>query len=133
MLCHKEIRSDTMSKNKYPIGFKFNKLTIIDYLENNRCLCKCECGKIINIKNSHINEQISCGCGRIKYPIGYRFNRLTIISIGEKIDNSSEKYYKCQCDCGKIIYLRANRINKQKSCGCSTKYNIKHCYKTKTS
>ena len=44
MLCHKEIRSDAMNKNKYPIGFKFNKLTIIDYLENNRCLCKCECG-----------------------------------------------------------------------------------------
>lgn len=121
-----------MSKNKYPIGFKFNKLTIIDYLENNRCLCKCDCGNIITINSYKINKQKSCGCKNHKYPIGYKFNKLTIISTGHKIDNKPFRYYKCKCDCGNIIYIRSNAINTQKSCGCSTiKYNIKYSYKTK--
>ena len=56
-----------MTKHKYPIGYKFNKLTIIEYLgiKNNHhsyYRCQCECGKVIDILSHHIQVQKSCGC-----------------------------------------------------------------------
>ena len=132
-------RSYMGRKHKYPIGYKFNKLTIIEHLgkinKNNHQYyykCKCDCGNIITIISGNINKQKSCGCRIYKYPVGYKFNKLTIISTGNKIDNKPFRYYKCKCDCGNIIYIRSNAINTQKSCGCfTTKYNIRYSYKTK--
>ena len=137
--CGCKKRSYMGRKHKYPIGYKFNKLTIIEHLgkinKNNHQYyykCKCDCGNIITIISGNINKQKSCGCRIYKYPVGYKFNKLTIISTGNKIDNKPFRYYKCKCDCGNIIYIRSNAINTQKSCGCSTtKYNIRYSYKTK--
>lgn len=56
-------------KRKYPDGYKFNKLTIIDYLgrakskgKHSFYKCQCDCGNIINIRTQQINVQKSCGC-----------------------------------------------------------------------
>ncbi len=58
-----------MGKHKYPIGYKFNKLTIIEYLgrisqdpKHNFYKCECECGKTIVIRSQYIQVQKSCGC-----------------------------------------------------------------------
>ena len=59
-----------MSKKKYPVGYKFNKLTVLEYMgsmdkdKNNHCFykCRCECGKTIYIRTQQINVQKSCGC-----------------------------------------------------------------------
>ena len=58
-----------MARNKYPIGYKFNKLTILEYLgrmgnkpNHSYYKCQCECGKINNVLTQHIQIQKSCGC-----------------------------------------------------------------------
>ena len=65
--------------------------------------------------------------------IGKKFNRLTILEIDE--DKRQEqikaqktkirKYYKCQCDCGKIVSIRADNVisGHAQSCGCWRKDN----------
>lgn len=55
-------------KFKYPIGYRFNSLTIIGYLgaidsNNHTCyLCKCDCGNIRKIMVHNLQRQKSCGC-----------------------------------------------------------------------
>ena len=56
------------------IGKKFNMLTIVSYKKKEKCncnyfVCKCDCGKITEIRANHIlnDNQVSCGCIRIKY------------------------------------------------------------------
>ena len=58
-----------MGKPKYPIGYKFNKLTIIEFLgrmgntsRHSYYKCQCECGKTVNVLSHHIQVQKSCGC-----------------------------------------------------------------------
>lgn len=55
-----------------------------------------------------------------KYPIGYKFNKLIIIEfLGRIKENDNHSYYKCQCECGKIINVLSQHIQIQKSCGCA--------------
>lgn len=60
--------------------------------------------------------------------IGKKFNRLTILEIDEskkqeQINQNKKvrKYYICQCDCGKVVSIRADRIisGHTQSCGCA--------------
>ena len=46
------------------IGLKFNRLTILDYIGNNKFYCQCECGNTKEIKASSVilGEIKSCGC-----------------------------------------------------------------------
>lgn len=128
-----------MANNKYPLGYNFNNLTIIEYLgqidNTNHCFykCKCKCGKIIKIRTQQINVQKSCGCikpktnphkyiGKHKYPLGYKFNKLTIIEYCGNLDKKYHHcFYKCKCECGRIVNIRTQNINHQKSCGCVPK------------
>jgi hypothetical protein len=55
--------------------------------------------------------------------IGKKFNRLTVLEfIPLKERKNPRCAYKCQCDCGKIIYYRSDVIKsgRRKSCGCIT-------------
>ena len=121
-----------MAKFKYPHGYKFNKLTVIDHYttkgKNRKTYyrCRCECGKIVDIMTQHMDIQKSCGCAsrtrnNTRYPKGYKFNDLTVLEylsyMGEK---GNHTFYKCQCKCGKIIRVLSHNINKQKSCGCAS-------------
>ena len=52
-----------MPKHKYPVGYKFNKLTILGYLgqmgnssRHSYYMCQCECGKVISVVNK-INRE----------------------------------------------------------------------------
>ena len=73
--------------------------------------------------------------------IGKKFNRLTILGIDEDkrkeqiLQNKSKirKYYKCQCDCGNIVSIRANNITSghTKSCGCWRKDNNREMSKNR--
>lgn len=48
---------------------------------------------------------------------GNKYNRLTIL---ERDYSRNRIYYKCQCDCGKIVTVRADSIinGQTQSCGC---------------
>jgi len=57
-----------MGKYKYPVGYKFNKLKVLEFLgssgnnHHSYYLCQCECGKKVKILSHHIQVQKSCGC-----------------------------------------------------------------------
>lgn len=58
--------------------------------------------------------------GKPKYPVGYKFNKLTVLEFMGRMDSTSNhSYYKCQCECGKIIRVLSHNIQIQKSCGCA--------------
>lgn len=48
---------------------------------------------------------------------GKQFNKLTVLKF-ECFKNQSS-WWKCQCECGTIKYISAQRLNKIKSCGCA--------------
>ena len=56
---------------------------------------------------------------------GNKYNFLTVIAfdhIGYRKNGKSRSYWKCRCDCGKIVVLRKDEFiysySKTKSCGC---------------
>lgn len=58
-----------MGRNKFPIGLKFNHLTIVEYLgsqgdknRHTRYRCICDCGKTVDVLAQYIGKQKSCGC-----------------------------------------------------------------------
>lgn len=52
--------------------------------------------------------------------IGKKFGRLTVLEECKERDKYKYKVYKCQCDCGNIIYVNSNKLKSgnTKSCGC---------------
>ena len=51
--------------------------------------------------------------------IGKKFNRLTIIGFAYRKNN--KRYFKCECECGNIVYLPKSAVvyGYTKSCGCA--------------
>ena len=108
------------------IGQIFNSLTIIEKTQDkkyNRPVyhCKCECGKDVftTIGMMSSGDVVSCGCKRKSDIQGMRSGRLVAIeNIGK--DDKNNCIWKCQCDCGNIINVKATSIKTQrtKSCGC---------------
>lgn len=52
--------------------------------------------------------------------IGEKFGKLTVLSFeyDKKYKTCIMKYYKCQCDCGKITIKSAQNLKVSKGCGC---------------
>lgn len=59
---------------------------------------------------------------RIKDLTGKRFGRLTVLGLDVNQD-TRKTFWECQCDCGKIITTRSDRLQsgRVKSCGCYKK------------
>ena len=52
-------------KSRLTIGNKFNRWTIVQQIDENKWLCKCECGtERVKTKYEFGNSSISCGCFR---------------------------------------------------------------------
>lgn len=90
--------------------------------------CQCQCGNKISVCGSKLKsgQTQSCGClqrertsfaSRIDLT-GQRFNHLTVIESDKLI--KGQLFWKCQCDCGKIVSVRSADIRSghTKSCGC---------------
>jgi hypothetical protein len=126
-----------MSYQKYIIGTKSNRLTIIEEapreLKSNRMLrmikCKCDCGVICTITAQSFKRTISCGC-HIKEDFlqktnckpGDIFGRITVIGLCET-PKYKRRYVKCKCTCGNIKIIRAANLASGAtiSCGCYNK------------
>ncbi len=108
-------------------GKKYGKLTPTKYIkEHKKWLCKCDCGKEIEVYATNLKQghTITCGCTKNRYGdiIGKRFGRLTVIkSLGYDKDKKAT-LYDCKCDCGKIKAISRKALLKNKSktlsCGC---------------
>lgn len=59
--------------------------------------------------------------------IGNKYGRLTVLKLAPKRENSTKRYWICECECGNIIEVRtANLISGHtKSCGCLHKEILK--------
>ena len=64
------------------VGKKFNRLTVLEYLENSKWLCRCDCGNFSYVTTHRLKSgnTKSCGCLRIellsKEPGVAAFNKL---------------------------------------------------------
>lgn len=96
---------------------KINKLTILS-VNNNIANCLCDCGNIKDIKYNLIISNKSKSCKQCPRSNLYnkRFDRLLVLNYDFK-----QRKWKCQCDCGKIIFALSKSLKNKntKSCGCS--------------
>ena len=113
------------------VGKTFGSLLVVKRLEKNpdlasRCiryLCKCNCGKEVEVNGNSLRtgHTTSCGCSR------KRLNQkdLTNLTSGEitflfptNERNDGHVIWQCQCSCGKQIKLSSHEFGYRKSCGC---------------
>lgn len=110
------------------LGKKVNSLTVVRYAEKggkdvgNLWWCKCDCGKEVKVRSSHLTtgRRKTCGCYRnLKFTPGQKFSLLTVISQ-EPSKTNRGIYWKCLCDCGNECLKTATFLQKGrvKSCGC---------------
>jgi len=104
-------------KFKDRTGKKYGKLTVIKYLENQKWLCKCECGKEKIVHSKHLIPGVtkSCGCmlGRGR-SINFLGMRRKFLVCTKKI---SDTEWEWTCDCGNKVILKAPQLYHQKTCG----------------
>lgn len=108
------------------VGRQFGRLTVLKQTSKGSCLCRCECGNTITVQYSKlVNGNVkSCGCLQKKRRgrdiTGMRSGKLVALEPTDEKRNGSI-VWKCQCDCGKIVYQPAFKITGGvvKSCGCS--------------
>ena len=104
----------------------FGELTVIKPAASRqdrytRWVCKCSCGKEVEIRTDYLTSGHTTSCGHIKEQVfglknlvGQKFGKLTVIQ------NLPPENKKCQCECGNIIIVKTyNLINgNTQSCGC---------------
>lgn len=108
------------------VGDKYKHLTVKELLyykkgEPQQYLCKCDCGKEVNVLGYNLTSgnTTSCGCAAFSNLVGVRFGSLTVVkSIDERRHNSV--VWECLCDCGSTCYVPTFRLQNgdKKSCGC---------------
>lgn len=116
-------------------GQKFGRLTVLYPTEgqNGKGMhwhCKCECGNEIDVIAGSLTSGNTKSCGCLKKENAY-FTQLKLNLVGQRfgkllvIEETKERQYekvvwKCQCDCGNIVYLNTTRLRQGNdiSCGC---------------
>ena len=114
---------------------RFGRLIALERVANNKnrvmWKCQCDCGNIINVRGDYLRtgHTQSCGCKKleitantgkntIKNYVGKRFGYLTVIEDSGKRETNGSVSWKCQCDCGNIIYVATSNLPRYISCGC---------------
>ena len=115
------------------IGKRFNRLTVLEYLEQSKWRCRCDCGKEVITYGKYLKsgKVKSCGCFRNEQSrkklidlTGKKFGRLLVqYQNGRTSDN--KVLWHCKCDCGNEVdkqsaYLLSGGV---KSCGCLRSIN----------
>jgi len=136
-----------MDKFKNEIGKKYGHLTVleeagIDSSKHKLWKCQCDCGNIITARGSRLRngEKQDCGCmkrrGGFIDETGNRYGRLLVLEIDNTPRDVKNRniYWKCQCDCGKIVSVNSHclRNGSTKSCGCYTKGTETDEFQTKS-
>lgn len=130
----KEILSNKLMNDL--TGQKFNKLTVL-YLKEKQYHkiiwhCKCDCGNECDVSSSSLisGNTKSCGCLKKKNSYftnfkkdltGLKFQYLTVLEETDK-RIYGKIIWKCQCDCGNIVFLNTSSLTSGNttSCGCKT-------------
>lgn len=125
-------------------GQRFGRLTAIERVDAVKGYgmwrCQCDCGNISTVRTSSLTsgQTKSCGCLRLdnmrklsrpgarSLMPGARVGTLVVGELLSGYNGSHATYYRCQCDCGKTVLVRADRLKAgtTSSCGCKPR-NIK--------
>ena len=121
------------------IGETFGRLTVLektDKKDNGGHLyykCQCSCGNICEVTRGPLlaGRTRSCGCFKKEQLIKTKridltnqvFGHLTVIECTEQHDKAGHLLWKCQCDCGNIVYINGSNLTTKNStsCGCDRK------------
>ncbi|MCQ2536246.1 MAG: hypothetical protein MJ110_04665 [Lachnospiraceae bacterium] len=101
--------------------------------------CKCDCGKTVEFRTHRLIHEgkipVNCGCYtrslNVKDLTGQRFGKLVVLERAESrmISNHLYIFWKCRCDCGKTIEVRAAALTRTKvptrSCGCLRTHDLR--------
>jgi len=119
-------------------GQRFGKLTAIEPTEERKggyvtWKCQCDCGNIVYVTTTILKrgKRKSCGCMRkgrstVLPLLGQRYGQLTVLEKSDKRKNGAI-LWKCQCDCGNIIYVCTSHLKNgtSRSClTCASKKNV---------
>ena len=131
-----------MSRIKDLTGNKYGKLTVLS-LSNERtihnktiCICKCDCGNIVNIISNSLQtgNTTSCGCldRKVKNLVNNKYGMLTVIKYISERDSNGKVLWKCKCDCGNEVISRGESLvsGNTQSCGCLLLKRIKETQTT---
>lgn len=92
-----------------------------------RWKCRCDCGNVVTVTGSSLSKIKSCGCNMYGHNLhdltGQKFGKLTVIERAASHElpcGQFQTMWKCRCDCGSIVDVRAICLTKgtTKSCGC---------------
>lgn len=107
-------------------GEKFGDLTVLSRDKNRGdgqayWLCQCTCGNIISVSGTRLRHgKTNCGCKVKNKLINQKFGRLTVIAPTEQRAGNGCVIWKCQCDCGNLVFVRTDCLTSgnTQSCGC---------------
>lgn len=137
-----------IARDPITVGEKIGKLTVVECTnvvpgkhERNTWKCKCECGRIVYMKEGTLLFRTTkdCGmCGEHKsrhevYPNGTKIGMLTIRGyIPSKTGIVEDEEYICDCDCGTkgVIrtFLQLSGKDGCKNCGCVNVQKMKNLH-----
>lgn len=104
---------------------RFGKLLVLRESQNRKrglvtWECQCDCGNmtLVTTKELRNGTTQSCGCLKKKNLIGQRFGKLIVIDYTNETRHNSA-VWKCQCDCGNIVYATTEglRVGDNTTCG----------------
>lgn len=89
-------------------------------------LCECSCGNTKVVRGSQLRKGLvsSCGCYQREFQMkdlaGQKFGRLLVLERGKRLGKSGVYHWRCQCDCGRHVFIRGSCLtsNSTQSCGC---------------
>ena len=131
------IREIGKARLKDLTGEKFGQLTVIQRIDNKNervyWLCKCSCGKEIEVRGGNLTSGNTTSCGYCNHPnkaidlIGKKFCKLTVISKADK-KASGNIHWNCLCECGNLVIVNGAKLRNghTKSCGCLNSYGEKY-------
>ena len=126
-------------------GKRFGRLVVIGEVpfEKRSCrcremICKCDCGKVINVRISNLRSgnTRSCGCysKEVSNTIhkalpGEVFGKLTVLHEANR-NSKSRRRVTCKCECGNVIDVNVCDLlsGMTRSCGCFRREKAKELY-----
>ena len=105
------------------IGQSFGLLKVIEKTNkrtSNRSViwkCQCDCGNIVEVATPELKRQDgkgtrSCGCLKTSTIdlTNKRYGELVVLQLSDKDDGHRHKLWKCQCNCGAIVYVTTHDL-----------------------
>lgn len=100
------------------IGEKFGDWEVIEHAGGSYWRCKCSCGDIYDVHSYSLRSGASTRCTSTIHRMVDLTNRH--FGMLKVVEYLGSKFWKCECDCGNSITVRAcNLVNgSTQSCGC---------------